>query len=212
MDTCFRFVMSKRSRSSWADAQDECLDWGGNLVTIDDKKKEKFIRQHLRNNFRHIEVLKLFTGLIYTDALARAPYDPRNINHSQQGDSLRWTLTKQAVVTRQFNTTINVGKYHPVIDGLPGNPLSPASFLACVVLVWEPNANAELSWRFESCSEEKLNFICEVRIREEKGVKGRVKRSDHDNPYVHMDLIGDDRNEGDDELDDEDMYDEEEDI
>ncbi|KAK0057383.1 hypothetical protein Bpfe_013190 [Biomphalaria pfeifferi] len=163
---CYLFVMAERSRSHWGGAKEYCREKGANLVTLDGSNQEQ-------------EEYKLFTGLIFTDQKALFPFDPLqghkdNRGTSLEGDSLRWSSTQAAINNSNVHsvslTKGPVAKWSP--PKIQGHIIIGPEYLSCVVLKWNMD---HFDWRFNSCWEERLQFICEARLGKHKKRKSKKR-------------------------------------
>lgn len=158
--SCFRFLMDEVHKATWAASEQYCLSQGGHLVTVDSARKEKFIKKYLRKNFKAYSSSQggtlLYTGLIYTNEDARLPLDPLGPLSTTVKDAngFRWTATGRAP-----------GEGSNWRPDFSTNIKSPDEWHSCIVLKFDPKSSvAVFWWRGYTCSNEKHNFICEVRL------------------------------------------------
>ncbi|CAG5121528.1 unnamed protein product [Candidula unifasciata] len=170
---CYWFIMGDYEVRDWWRARNICRNHGGNLVTVNDKRREVFIHNYLKANFQNIgSPVKIFTGLIYTDDEAENPYVVLHRESSAVGNQVRWSSNKE-FVNWPVNVTTPIGnraKWSPDIQGEVHGPGSQL-YLSCVVLIWDPRARSKLTWRFNDCGEKNLTLICEVRLGEPKSAR-----------------------------------------
>ncbi|GFR90428.1 lectin C-type domain containing protein [Elysia marginata] len=155
--SCFRFVMDEKHKAYWASADQYCLSEGGHLVTVDSKRKYKFIKKYLLKNFKAYFSsgggALLYTGLIYTDRDAKLPIDLSGPT-AEDADAFRWTATGREPERNRSSW-----------NNFPRNNQGPGVFLSCVMLEFDPKSSAGvILWRAHTCSSEKHSFICEVRL------------------------------------------------
>ncbi|KAK3784830.1 hypothetical protein RRG08_056789 [Elysia crispata] len=160
--SCFRFIMDEKHKAVWAEAEQFCLSEGGHLVSVDSKRKYKFIKKYLLKNFKAYfnsgEPALLYTGLIYTNQNAKLPFDPFGPSHSmgKEANGFRWTGTGLRPGAESN------AKWKP---NYSSTNRSPDAWLSCVVIEFNPKSSAGvLLWRGHTCSSKKNSFICEVRL------------------------------------------------